>query len=233
MTDPFALLEATWPPAQRETRGPITRRDGAGGGKRVSAATVEGAWTPGELDEAIAAGERLFMVRPGQETLDAALAERGFEVVDPTVIYAAEAAALAGDLPRASVYTLDRPLKIVEDMWAAAGIGPERLAVMARAPGPKTYLLGRAGQTPGAVAFVACHGEAAMLHALEVPPAVRRHGQGGRAMRAAANWALETGARTLSLAVTRANTPANALYLSLGMAPVAHYHYRQRMPKEA
>ena len=33
-----AVAEATWPPAATQTLGPVTLRDGKGGGKRVSAA---------------------------------------------------------------------------------------------------------------------------------------------------------------------------------------------------
>jgi GNAT superfamily N-acetyltransferase len=47
-------------------------------------------------------------------------------------------------------------------------------------------------------------------------------------MRAAARWAEGNGATTLALAVTRANSAANALYASLGMVAAGHYHYRAR-----
>jgi N-acetylglutamate synthase len=43
------VLEATWPPAARHRAGPWVLRDGAGGGKRVSAATAEGPVTAADL----------------------------------------------------------------------------------------------------------------------------------------------------------------------------------------
>jgi hypothetical protein len=46
-------------------------------------------------------------------------------------------------------------------------------------------------------------------------------------MRAAAFWAQEQGAQTLSVICTKANAGANGLYQTLGMAIVGEYHYRQ------
>ena len=48
------VMEATWPAESRAALGPFTLRQGAGGGQRVSAATVEGAFTDSQLQAAIA-----------------------------------------------------------------------------------------------------------------------------------------------------------------------------------
>jgi GNAT superfamily N-acetyltransferase len=112
-------------------------------------------------------------------------------------------------------------------LWADGGIGAGRLAVMDRVCRPKTALLARSGDRPGAVAFVAVDGDIAMLHALEVSPAARRRGIGRRVMEAAASWAVANGANWLSVMVTKANLPANALYQSLCMQEVTTYHYRR------
>jgi GNAT superfamily N-acetyltransferase len=114
----------------------------------------------------------------------------------------------------------------MREIWSAAGVGPSRQAVMARAPGPKTYLFGRAGDAPAACAFVACDREVAMLHALEVSPPFRRQGLGMALARAAVAWAADQGARTCALAVAVANAPARSAYDRLGMTQVAAYHYR-------
>ena len=45
-------------------------------------------------------------------------------------------------------------------------------------------------------------------------------------MVASAFWARGQGARWLTLVATQANTAANTLYASLGMAVVGQYHYR-------
>ena len=71
-----------------------------------------------------------------------------------------------------------------------------------------------------------------MIHALEVLPHQRRQGVAGRIMRAAAIWAEEQGAHTISLIVTQANAGAGALYASLGMSLVGQYHYRIQEPEK-
>ena len=96
----------------------------------------------------------------------------------------------------------------------------------ARCPSPKTAILARIKDQPAGVAFVALHKNIAMIHAIEVLPRFQRLGVGTNIMRAAAFWAQDHDAHTLSLLVTRANLPANALYTSIGMQVVGHYHYR-------
>ena len=60
----FAALEATWPPASSQRLGPFRLRDGAGGGKRVSAAVQDG-----EFDAAIGPNLALNGQRPGFATV--------------------------------------------------------------------------------------------------------------------------------------------------------------------
>lgn len=227
----FAANEATWPPVRRFAVGGFTVREGGGGGRRVSSATCDAGWTDSQLDPAEAAmtglGQPLqFMIRPGDDRLDAGLAQRGYRVADPTVIYAAPIAALAPAPDPMTAFPHWPPLAITQTLWAEAGIGPARLEVMHRAPGPRAALLGRRGDRPAGVAFVALHDGTAMLHALAVPEAMRRAGLGGNILRRAAVWAGENGALALGLAVTEANGPARALYASLGMKAVGQYHYR-------
>ena len=220
------VMEETWPAASTRRVGPIALREGAGGGKRVSAASVGGVFSAAGLD---AAGAALFVVRQGQDALDATLAARGYAVVDPVVAYAAPAAVLAEPQPPyLSALPHWPPLAITRDIWAEEGIGPARVAVMERVAGPKTAILARTGDHPVGAAFVAVSGDVAMLHALEVRAAARRQGSANNILRCAAKWALDHGATTLSLVVTEANAPARALYASLGMHVVGQYHYRQK-----
>ncbi|WP_430465871.1 GNAT family N-acetyltransferase [Tabrizicola sp.] len=231
LTKLFGLMEATWPPATVQPCGPFWLRDGQGGGKRVSAATVEGDWQEADLDRAEAAmGERpLFLIRAGDERLDSTLAARGYAVIDPVIAYAAPVADLIGDGPRRmTTFPHWPPLQIARQIWADAGIGPARLAVMERVASAKCVVLGRANDRVSGVAFVACHGTQAMLHALEVVPSLRRQGSAQDMLRAAAGWAQSQGADTLALVVTEANEPARALYARMGMAQVGRYHYRQQ-----
>jgi GNAT superfamily N-acetyltransferase len=223
-----AVMEATWPPARAWRQGPFTFRDGAGGGKRVTAATCEGAWVEADLEGLDRLAEPLVLIRTQDAPLDAALARRDWRVVDPVVVYAAPVASLQADLPPLAAFPHWPPLAISGSIWEGGGIGPARLAVMDRVAGPKAAILARDGDRPAGVAFVACHGPEAMLHALEVRPDHRRRGIGEILLRAAANWAAGEGAGRLSLAVTERNSAARALYARLGMQVVGHYHYRMK-----
>lgn len=248
------VMEATWPPARSLTCGPFTLRDGQGGGKRVSAATLNGtgdgtgksAWEEADIDRAAAGMQALgqdplFMLTEADDALDRALEARGYAVIDPVVAYAAPVADLVRPLPPLAAFAHWPPLAVTTEIWAEGGIGPARLAVMARVGGPHTALLARSGPRAGSdgradpegeacsgACFVAISGNIAMLHALEVLPAQRRNGAGRHLLQAAAQWAMDQGAQSLSLVVTRENRPARALYESLGMQSVGQYHYRQR-----
>ncbi len=230
----FPVIEGTWPPAAHHRTGPWTIRDGQGGGKRVSATTADAPWDEGDLplaEQAMAAlGQRpLFLIRDVENALDQALQARGYRVVDPVVAYTVQVAKLAATplLPMAAIPHWP-PLAICETLWAEGGIGPARLDVMRRVKGPKCAILSRTHDHATGTAFVAIHNQTAMLHALEVAKASRRQGSAHNILRAAVEWAQQNGADTLAVAVTRANVAACALYASLNMQPVGHYHYRQR-----
>ena len=235
-SDIYGAIDATWPAAATETIGPVTLRRGEGGGSRVSAATAEGALSPAQLAEAEALMQAmdqtpLFMIRQGQEALDNQLAEAGYAIKDPVWTYAAPVQTLMSEpLLPVSTFRVWPPLQIALDIWAEGGIGVERVAVMQRAKGARTVLLGRVDDAPAGAAFVAIHGDIAMLHALEIRPDHRRKNMGARLTRAAAFWAAEQGAGTVALLVTQANAPANALYASLGMQRLGGYHYRIKSP---
>lgn len=233
MTGLFAALDATWPAFAATRSGPWLVRDGRGGGKRVSSATAEAVWRDAEIPLAEAAQaalgqDPLFLIRPADAALDAALAARGYVTVDPVNLYAAPLAGLTATPPRRmTTFPLWPPLAIMRDLWAEAGTGPARLAIMDRAPGPKIAILGRIDDRAAGTAFVAVHGDVAMVHALHTLPEFRRKGLAADIMRAAALWAESRGAARLALAVTRDNLPANALYASLGLRVVEQYHYRR------
>lgn len=231
--DLFTVMETTWPAASVQQVGPWLIHDGQGGGKRVSAATALPGWQPDDIaraETAMAALNQpaLFLIRGGEDDLDTALAARGYRIVDPVVAYVAPVAALAQMPDHMATFPHWPPMAIAADLWAEGGIGPARLAVMQRASGPKTVILGRAGDRASGAAFVAIHQGTAMLHALEVTPAQRRQGSAHNILRAAAVWAQENGAETLSLVVTTANAAARRLYASFGMQVVGNYHYRQK-----
>ena len=229
----FDVIDATWPAAQMLRDGAFVLRNGQGGGKRVSAASlVETGFSGPDIDHAETAMTRmgqdpLFMIRGGDMALDAALAARGYDVIDPVNLYIIPAQDLAQTRPpKVCMFSVWPRLAIQEDIWARAGIGPARLAVMDRAQGPKTTILARWNDKPAGTTYVACHDHTAMLHALEILPAHQRQGLGRIVMNHAAFWALEQGMTHVATLCVNTNLPANGLYSSLGMKVVEHYHYR-------
>jgi len=231
-----ALAEATWPPAAVHRVGPWLIREGQGGGQRVSAASPAPGtardWTDGDIRQAEAAMRNLgqsplFVLWPEDAALDAALEAAGYRVHDPVLVYEARTAELgAEEPPFLSTFAHWPPLGIARQIWAESGIGPARLAVMDRVAGPKTAILGRTGDRAAGVAFVATTGDCAMLHALEVSPALRRQGTAHNILQAAARWSLDHGAARLLLLVTEGNSKARHLYASRNMRIVGNYRYR-------
>lgn len=210
--DLFRQMEATWPPARAWRAGPWMLRDGAGGGGRVSAATLEGAFD--------GAPPPLVHLCEGEEALDAALAEMGYRIDDTVILYHAATADLRGPSGARAIWP---PSDVALAAWAASGkIGPSRLAVMERCARPKAVM-----ERDGAAAFVAVTGDLAVLHALEVAPPRRRHGLARDLLRGAADWAAAQGASRLALAVSEDNAPARALYAAAGMVECGRYHYRR------
>lgn len=228
----YAVCEATWPSASESEAGGFVIRDGQGGGKRVSAATLSGSLSNADLAAAEAAMQSLnqtplFQVREGEDTLDEQLAAAGYTVVDPVNVYAAASETLATELPpRTVAIPAWEPLQIMKEIWAAGGIGPERIDVMYRAKGPKTGFVSRWQDRPAGTSYAAIHDGIAMLHALEILPEQRRNGLARWAMRRLAFWAMENDSQTVSVICTQSNCAANGLYQSLGMTKIGSYHYR-------
>lgn len=228
----YEVSERTWPPARRFELGPWTLREGQGGGKRVSAATARGKVDETDIAEA-ESGMRnmgqppLFMIRNGEDALDAMLAQRGYGIVDPVVMYTLPLVRLTDrPIPRVTAFALWEPLAIMRELWAAGGVGPERLAVMDRAA-TKTAILARWSEKPAGVAFAAVHDGVCMVHAVEVPSPHRRQGVAGWIMRRAAFWGQAQGADHLAVLCVEDNAGASGLYRALGFSEAGRYHYRQ------
>jgi N-acetylglutamate synthase len=229
----LAAVDATWPAAETVDRAGWRLRRGAGGGKRVSAASAALTTTgTGEIAQAEAAmrawGQApLFRLARDEVELDRDLATRGYHVLDPTVFYAAPVGRLAGEGAHlAAVYRVEGLPAVLEEIWDAGGIGAGRRAVMDRVALPNTRLLSRAEDIPCGVAFVAVDGDIAMIHAIEVLARLRRKGAARLLIEGAARFAADHGARWLALAVAEANGPARGLYAALGMVEAGGYHYR-------
>lgn len=228
-------IDATWPAFKMVDAGPWTLREGMGGGKRVSCASLRAGFDsqidlPAAEDAMRIMGQvPLFLIRQGDEALDQVLQARGYQVVDPVNIWLAPTYRLTDvKIPPVTAFAIWEPLAIMKEIWADGGIGPSRLSVMERAKGPKTAILGRINDTPGGAAFCAVDDDQgiAMLHAVEVRAEQRGKGMGKWMTRAAAAWAADWGIEWFATLCTQTNTGANALYSSLGMQNVGQHHYR-------
>lgn len=229
----YAVCEHTWPSARQFAHGNWTIRDGAGGGKRVSAATATGAVTDADIAQAEGAmvelGQApLFMIREGEAALDTTLDARGYSIIDPVALYTLPIAQLTDiPIPRVTAFHIWEPLAIMREIWAQGGIGPARIDVMQRA-GTKTAILARWNEKPAGVAFAGVHEGVCMVHAVEVLPHQRRMGVAQWIMRAAAFWGASQGAQHIAVLCVKENTAANALYQALGFQYAGGYHYRHR-----
>lgn len=231
----IAALEATWPAAEVHQRPPWAIRNGAGGGKRVSAASLHGSADSTDIDRAEkemrALGQApIFRITAADPTsYERHLSRRKYDIRDRTIFYCSPVRALLSP-DQAPLDAVASPvcLGIHAHLWAQCGIGAPRLAVMDRAPAPRAWLLGRKEDRAAGVAFAAVDGDVLMVHAIEVLGRFRRRGVGRALLHRAAKWGIAHGARHAALAVVEANAPARALYDRLGMMTRGGYHYRMK-----
>ena len=229
----FASVDATWPPQRIWQHGDWTFRDGRGGGKRVSAATLAGAAQDADTEFAarVMAGmdqPDLFMIRPQDAVLDQRLAEAGYGIIDPVTILIAPLSEMPTETPARAPLFSGAPADDMARVWRAGGTGQARLDIMRRCDLPKTCVaLIEDGQT-AAVAFSACHDGLVMCHAVEVLERFRRRGLGRDIMLAVLDWARNREAHSLSVLTTRANRAALDLYGGMAMTEGGSYHYRIR-----
>lgn len=227
----FRSVDATWPPHRIWRQDGWTLRDGRGGGKRVSAATLAG--PPENADIALAVRAMalmqqapLFMIRPQDRALDERLAAAGYDVIDPVAALVAPLSEMSHEAPATAPLFAAEPTEDMARVWQAGGIGQARLDIMRRCALPKTCVaLMEEGQT-AAVAFAACDDGLAMCHAVEVLAGFRRRGLGRDIMLAVLDWARGQWAHGLGILTTRANHAALALYGGMGLREATGYHYR-------
>ena len=149
-TDPkyYAVTEGTWPCYRSFCLGPVTLREGKGGGSRVSAATVEGGTaTEAEIATAETAmremgQDPLFMIRDGEDSLDAQLAARGYVVKDPVVLWTCPVDHLCDiDIPPVTAFCVWEPLAIQHEIWAQGGMDLGDPLLVLRAPPRLAHLV--------------------------------------------------------------------------------------------
>lgn len=219
-------VDGSWPAAAFIPCGPFMLRRGEGGGKRVSAASVVGAYKDADIRTAEAemctmGQPRLFQLS-GEVALDGQLESDGYQVIDPVILYAAPPADLSGD----RLEEIEEPSKELVSYWAGRNVGEGRINIMRRTAAPKVCLAIRDGEDIIAAAYFAVDGDVGMIHAVDVHPDHRRKDLGRKLMQGAANWATRHHVESFTLAVIAENRPARALYASMGMQECGAYHYR-------
>jgi len=225
----FDAVDATWAPLAFHNHEGWLIREGAGGGQRVSAATlladVKSAKVGSAANKMLSIGQNpLFMIRDSDMDLDAELEALGYAVVDPVAILTAPIDRLIQKQPKHThhIGRLITPDNTATKIWASGGIDQNRLNVMQRVKCPKTIL--SAGDM--GVAFAAAYADIAMVHAVEVANNHRRKGIANALMFEAFNWAKDQDCNWVSVLTVRKNLPAHKLYETLGMTEAAAYHYR-------
>lgn len=227
--DLFDAVDATWAPLAIHNHEGWLIREGAGGGQRVSAATLltdaKNAKICSAADKMLSIGQNpLFMIRGSDITLDAELEALGYAIVDPVAILTGPIDRLIQKQPKPT-HHVDRLITTNNEakyIWAKGGIDQNRLNVMRRVKCPKTIL--SAGDM--GVAFAAACGDVAMVHAVEVANNHRRKGIANALMYEAFKWAKDQNCNWISVLTVRKNLPAHKLYETLGMTEAAAYHYR-------
>ena len=89
----FDAIDATWSAEQFINHAGWCIRKGAGGGKRVSAATLEAPFKDVDIVTAeqkmqFLNQKELFMIRPSDTKLDTKLEQFKYDIVDPVVLLA-------------------------------------------------------------------------------------------------------------------------------------------------
>lgn len=160
--------------------------------------------------------------------LDAYLAGLGWTVRSGAAYVMTAPLASVPDVPAASTVCVD---PAPDDAWCAlyhyrgAELPPIARTLLMSAPW-QGFASVRPDDSAVAVGRVAVAGDWASITAVETNPAWRRRGLAAAITSALCREAAVRGARRVLLQVEIDNTPAQALYASLGFTPAHRYHYR-------
>jgi N-acetylglutamate synthase len=177
---------------------------------------------------------RFQLPLPARESLDAALAARGWSATNPSLVLTADleapvaiAAELAGGaLPEVRLDREPRPEWLAAYHYRGGSYLPEiARTLMTGAQRPVFASLERDGAVIAIGRAVADDGWIG-LTALEVDPAYRRQGLAVAVVRALAIWGRRQSADRIWLQVAAHNTAGIALYRRLGFTVHHRYHYR-------
>ena len=168
------------------------------------------------------------------QSLDTALAARGYTLESPVSIQTCSAAALAGAPPRSASLSAG----VADDAtpeWRAISVDRGRFAerpgtfdgFLDRIGARAGFALARISGEPVATGLGVVDGERAGVFAMLTVPEQRGRGAAAAVLAALGRWACDRGAREVYLQVERDNAPALALYQRGGFRERYGYHYRR------
>jgi len=174
----------------------------------------------------------IFRLTPlADPTLDDALAARGYDRIDRTLLMTRPLDNPAPFAPHAAVRSVDASTWL--DAFASMDLLPPpqmdlRRRIVAAIPGEMIPLLAGPSDRPTGIHLGVRDGAGVGLFALFVAERARRLGLGRGLVESALRIAAEKGATTAYLQVEEANANARSLYETLGFADAYVYWYRIR-----
>ena len=229
------LVNGAWPALDTEPIGGWEARYANGVTKRANSVLCTG--DPGEITTAIETAERfyadrglpaVFQVSPAArpDALDELLADRGYTVVDPTLIMIRELDRPYGD-HRVTVDDGPSP-EWLDLWWSVDGRYGSQLPTAARilTGVAASYALIEEDGVVIATGRGVPQGECLGIYCMAVAPAARRRGLGREVLRALLDQGRDRGCARSYLAVVESNAGARALYEQEGFRVVGGYHYR-------
>lgn len=221
-----ARVARDWPAFHTESRGGWWFGVAEGFTKRANCALVE---DPGADVAEVTAFYRerglrpCVQVWPGEEAVDARLAEHGYAMVEPTLVLAKELSERpeGPDVTRIS----DGPTERWIALFAETGVAADWADGVVRILGQVTAAYGvhRDGDGRGCAVL---DGESVALCAMVTARSARGRGVAGAVLADLLTWAHDKGARRAYLCVVADNEPALRLYRGAGFEEVSRYHNR-------
>ena len=174
----------------------------------------------------------IFRLTPlADPTLDDALASRGYDRIDRTLVMTRLIADPATFAPHAAVHSVDASTWL--DAFESFGLFPNeemdlRRRIVGAIPGETIPLLAGSPDRPTGIHLGVRDGAGVGLFALLVAADARRAGLGRGLVETALRIATAGGATTAYLQVEEDNTNARSLYEKIGFADAYDYWYRIR-----
>ncbi|GHC90764.1 hypothetical protein GCM10007079_37300 [Nocardiopsis terrae] len=215
-----------WPAFHTRTRGGWRFGLADGITKRANCALVR---DPGADVEEVTRFYRAYGLRPcaqvwpGEEEVDARLAEHGYAVVEPTLVLARE----LRERPRGPGATgiSDSPTERWTELFSQTGVSADHAEGVVRILSRVDAVYGVHGDGDGRGCAV-LDGESVAICAMVTARAARGRGVAGAVLADLLVRAYDRGARRAYLCVVADNEPALRLYRGAGFAEVSRYHNR-------